>query len=204
MLLVWTWYAAYTCGWGYGSSLCLCCGCGLRLRLRLVFQLRLWLWLRLWFEPKGGVCFEPQTTKASIEISCFSIYSLYPPDHPPGIERRQNLRCFKQKVVTSTKFRNFVWNHSGKEAMGSFLHIIPHTPPILEKRDPKICVFVTKSEGYKNKISKFCLVPLRQRGYEVGSLYIPHKLPPLEKRDSEIFMGINAEKTAPSSQKLLQ
>ena len=130
-------------------------------------------------------------------MSCFSIYSLYPPDHPPGIERRQNLRFFKQKVVTSTKFRNFVWNHSGKEAMGSFLHIIPHTPPPLEKRDPEICVFVTKSEGYKNKISKFCLVPLRQRGYEFGSLYIPHKPPSLGKEGQRKFHGYKRRKNRP-------
>ena len=86
--------------------------------------------------------------------------------------------------------------------MGSFLHIIPQKPTPLKKRDPEICVFVTKSEGYKHKKIKFCLVPLRQRAYEVGSLHTNH--PPLEKRDSENFLGINAEKTAPSSQNLLQ
>ena len=96
----------------------------MRLRLGLVIQLRLRLWLQLWFEPRGGVCFKSQTTKVNIENGCFSIYT------PLTQERRKKMLFFKQKVVlTSPKIRNFVWNQSGKEAMSSFPHIIPHKPP---------------------------------------------------------------------------
>ena len=57
--------------------------------------------------------------------------------------------------------------------------------------------FLRKSDGYKHKISKFRLKPLRQRGYAAYFPYVPHKTTPLENRDSEICMGINAEKIAP-------
>ena len=146
------------------------------------FRIALWTW----------------TTKANIEMSCFSNYT---PLITPLLKRDAKFAFFLTK---SCGYKHQISKTTQAKRLWVRFSILYHTNHPLGKEGPWNLRFFNKKWGLQaQNIEISSGTTQAKRLWDRFSIYTTQTAP-LGKEDSEICMGINAEKTAPSSQNLLQ